>query len=237
MRLSAPRLGCWLRVLPLLVACAALGCQALPALERFFAGGPVRPVEAAEVPPPISPEIYRRVDQERVERLEAEVERLREDLQQAEEVLISIESGLRGNHSRAEAASSLAEARIQVERAARRTPWRPSEILEARGKLDDADGHIQQGNFGAALFFVYSAQRIAGNLEEEAKQVAAAPAARLVRAGRVNLRSGPSTQEAVVTVLTRGTPVFEEGSELEWTLVRTTHGRVGWVHSGLLERP
>jgi SH3-like domain-containing protein len=45
---------------------------------------------------------------------------------------------------------------------------------------------------------------------------------------------GPSTEEEVLTVLTLGTPVFPEGRDLEWILVRTVAGPVGWVHESLL---
>ena len=67
--------------------------------------------------------------------------------------------------------------------------------------------------------------------------MALAPTIAELSGGRVNLRSGPSTGEQVMAVLTRGTPVFAEGSDQQWTLVRTMHGRIGWVHSSLLEHP
>ncbi|MCA9510091.1 MAG: SH3 domain-containing protein [Myxococcota bacterium] len=193
-------------------------------------GRTAEPAESTE----IDAAVYRRAESVRAERLGREVERLRADLRQAEEALIAAESGMRGNHSRADAVSSLAEARIEVERAARRTPWRRGEIDEARSKLDDADAQVEKANFGAAMFFVYSAKRIAQGLEREASVLADAPDARFVLGQRVNLRSGPSTHEAVVDVLNEGTPVFAERSGDTWTLVRTLHGEVGWVHSSLL---
>ncbi len=158
---------------PALLAFAALGCQSLPWLDGLFAE---KTVEIQEVVP-ISPEIYRRADHDRAERLEAQVQRLRGDLKQAEEALVQIESGLRGDHSRAAAVSCLAEARIE---------------------LDEADAQIQQGNYGAAVFFVYRARRIARSLTAEARQLARTPAARVVRGARVNLRDGPSTDESEV---------------------------------------
>jgi hypothetical protein len=178
--------------------------------------------------------VLHRAEIERNERLGAEVERLRVDLGRAEDALVAAESGLRGHHSRADAVSSLAEARIEVERAGRRAPWRESEITEASAKLDEADRQIQAGHFGAALFFVYRARRIAQQLDREAERVAESSSARFVAADRVNLRAGPSTAQAVVTVVERGTPVFPEDEEGSWLLVRTSGGPVGWIYAPLL---
>ncbi|MCG8590503.1 MAG: SH3 domain-containing protein [Proteobacteria bacterium] len=188
------------------------------------------------VPPVVDVEVLRRAESERAEALDREVKRLRADLQRAEGALVAVESGLRGQHTRASAVSSLAEARIQVERAAAEAPWRAGEIGEARGKLEVAERHIADGYFGAALFFVYRAQRIAETVEAEADQVQRTPETRYVRGRRVNLRAGPSTDNAVLSVLTRGTPVFPEGHDHDWVLVRTARGRVGWIHDSLIAR-
>ena len=124
-----------------------------------------------------------------------------------------------------------------MERVARRVPWFSEQIEEARVKIDDADAQIEQGNFGAATFFVYRARRIARNLGREADQFESSPAARFVRGTRVNLRSGPSTETEVLSVLNEGTRVFSERVGEKWSLVRTPNGLVGWVHTSLLEQP
>ena len=178
--------------------------------------------------------VYRRAEVDRAAQLETEVKQLRDDLRQAEEALVLAESGLSGSYSRADAVSSIAEARIEVERAASRVPWRTSAIEEARGKLEEADSQIEQDHFGAALFFVYRATRIAELLEREAKIVSERPGTQYVRVRMVNLRAGPSTAEPVVGVLTEGTPVFPELRTDLWTLVRVASGTVGWVHQSLL---
>ena len=58
--------------------------------------------------------------------------------------------------------------------------------------------------------------------------------ARLVKASRVNLRSGPSREQRVLAVLAAGTPVIPQATEGEWTLVQVTGGPAGWIHRGLL---
>lgn len=179
-------------------------------------------------------EIYRNAQRIYARYLEREVERLRADLRQAEEAMVAIESGLRGVHSRADAVSSLAEARIAVERAGRDVPWRETQIEEARGKLKEAERQFQAGHSGSAVFFASRARRIADTLNEEAELVSRSPDALFVERDRVNLRSGPSTADPVLAVLEHSTPVFPERSEGEWMLVRTPSGPVGWVYHRLL---
>lgn len=147
------------------------------------------------------------------------------------------ESGLRGDHSRADAVSNLAETRIQVERAAAEAPWRVDELNEARTKLDEAGRQIGEGHFGAALFFVYRARRMADEVEAEARRVYAQPGVRFVDGTRVNMRQGPSTSNRVLSVLQGGTPVVAENREEGWVLVRASTGDVGWIHGSLLRRP
>jgi hypothetical protein len=189
-----------------------------------------------QAPAAIDAEVYRRAETERAARLAREVEQLRDDLRQAEGALVAAESGLRGSYTRADAISSLAEARIRVSRAGDVAPWRSAQLAEAQAKLTDAEHQVEAGHFGAALFFVYRAERIADLLQAEAERVQATPGTRFVRGRRVNLRSGPSTTDRVLAVLSGGTPVFPETAERSWVLVRTATGEVGWVHTSLLAR-
>jgi hypothetical protein len=195
------------------------------------------PVPEPVVDRTISDGVYRRAEGQRAERLEREVARLRDDLREAEEALVAAESGMRAQYSRADAVSSLASARIQIESSGLDAPWRETELSEAGAKLAEADRLIEEGHFGAALYFVYRARRIASELEAEAEAVRSTPGARFVNGRRVNLRSGPSTDEAVLAVLTAGTPVFPERQAEEWMLVRAASGPVGWVHASLLRLP
>ena len=193
----------------------------------------------APPPPPAPPErvdvsVYRRVATERAELLERENERLRADLRAAEATLLEVESGMRGTQRSAEAVSMLAEARIQVDRAAKRAPWRASTAAEAREKLDEADRQLADGHVGSAIFFVSRATRIAAGLDAEADLIARSPDARRVKPRRANLRSEPSTDSPVLDVLPGQLPVFVEATEGDWALVRTVSGQVGWMHVDLL---
>lgn len=211
------------------------GCAPLPGLpERSEPPPAVEPAPAARSE--ADAEIYRNAQRVYTRYLEREVERLRADLRQAEEAMVAIESGLRGMHSRADAVSSLAEARIAVERAARDVPWRGAQVEEARGKLKEAERQFQAEHFGSAVFFASRARRIANTLNEEAEMVAGSPRTLFVERERVNLRSGPSTADPVLATLEESTPVFPERVQGEWVLVRTPAGPVGWIFRPLLGR-
>jgi hypothetical protein len=182
----------------------------------------------------IEVDVYRKAETERAAALARRVQRLETDLALAEEALVKAESGLRGQHSRADAVSSLAEARIKIERAAERAPWRAEEVADALTKLAEADRQIGEGHYGSALFFVYRAQRAAETIEAEADRMRGRSDVHYVRSARVNMRSGPSTVDPVLRVLEAGTPVFAEGERDDWLLVRASTGDIGWVHESLL---
>lgn len=196
-------------------------------------------------PPPSAPDdapplkdivVYHRAESDRADQLSLEVERLRADLRRAEEALVKVESGLRGDHSRANAVSALAEARILVKHAAQQAPWRSEETREAENKLAEAGRQVKQGNPGAALFFVYRARRIAELGLLEVKLVSEQHDAYFVRANRVNLRSGPTTSHRVLRVLGKETPVFVERRQNDWILVRVISGSAGWIHKSLVRQ-
>jgi TolA-binding protein len=219
-----------------LLACLALaGCAALGSL---FAP---EPPPAPAAPDPAlenaarDAEIYRQAQLEQIHALEREVKRLRGELREADGAMVSIESGLRGAQTRADAVSALAEARISVERARTKAPWRRAELAELTDKLEEAERQFQSGNPGSAVFFASRAQRVADALAEEARRSANAKGTRRITAPRANLRAGPSTGEAVLLVLGQSTPVLPQRSDGEWVLVRTPDGEAGWVHASLLE--
>ena len=179
-------------------------------------------------------EILYRGESERALQLERDVERLRADLRHAEEALVAVESGLLGSHTRADAVSALAEARILVKRGQVAAPWRQDLAEEAWGKLSESEGQLGRGHFGTAMFFSARAKRLAGALLREARSVEESDGHRFVAGSRVNLRAGPSTSTEVIGVLVRDTPVIPEREANEWVLVRTPSGRIGWIHGSLL---
>lgn len=216
------------RILVLALAAAALGagCAA-------HAPEPP-PAEPPSERPEADAAVYRRADADRMKLLELEIERLEADLRAAEQALVAVESGMRGGQTQAEAVSMLAEARIEVDRAGKRAPWRADVVGEAGGKLDEAERELAAGHIGSAVFFVSRASRIAATLLAEAELASKTPTTRYVNGDRVNLRAEPTTESQVVAVLPTELPVFPEADTNEWVLVRTVSGKVGWIHASLL---
>lgn len=178
--------------------------------------------------------LFREAETEYAAQLMREIERLQTDLTTAEAALVEAESGLSGTHTRADAVSSLAVARIEVERAASSAPWRATEVADARAKIKEAESQVAEERFGAALFFVYRARRVAESILEESELVENDGQVQLIRAPRVNLRAGPSTTDAILSVLTFGTPVFPQAFDGDWVLVQVSGGPAGWIHRRLV---
>ena len=225
------------RVVLVLLCSLGAGCaQFQPKAEITAPQGQnspdVLPIPAAVIDS--EAELIRRAEIERVHSLEREVERLKMDLLRAEDALIVVESKLRSGHSRAAVVSALAEAQLQLNKVSQIAPWRPDTISQAQDKLEMAQKHIDEEYFGAAVFFVYRANRIVEDLNYEANIVDSSTQVMFVNRPKVNLRSGASTQEEIIQVLVQGTPVVREKQKGDWVLIRTLAGAVGWIHRSLL---
>jgi len=225
-RALAPQRRCRSRLAATLASLLLPACQSVPAAPDAE--------RAARCEPALDQAIIHSAGQEQVAHLERQLALLRADLLQAEEFMVAIESGLRGLHTRADAVSSLAEARIAVERASSAARWRRDEVEEAQAKLAEAERQLEAGHAGSAVFFASRARRIADTLNEEAAHVARNSSTRFVNTRHANLREGPSTHHEVVDVLGEDTPVFPEREQAGWILVRTLSGPAGWVHVSLL---
>lgn len=207
----------------------------LTGCANTFSTNPSDECNTARVLPEVTQvQRFREAETERAAKLVQEIERLKADLETAEAALIEAESGLSGSHTRAEAVSSLAVARIQIERAASQAPWRAIEIDDARAKLLEAERQVDESRFGAALFFVYRARRVADSILEEAGVVENHRDVQVIRAARVNLRTGPAATEPILSVLDRGTPIFPRTEQGDWILVQVSGGPVGWIHRDLV---
>ena len=187
-------------------------------------------------PPPQQPtsEAATRAERSRTARLEHEIERLRVDLRQAEAAMLATDSELSTGRNRASAVSLLVEARIALEQAERSAPWKLAAIEEGRHKLAEGERQLKAGRPPAAVYFASRAQHIADSLNAEARIVEQSPDALFVKAEHLNLRAGPSTDETILVVLLRGTPIFAQHRLMDWLQVRTLDGEVGWVYSSLL---
>lgn len=189
-------------------------------------------VTVPHIPPP-ELEAKRELS-ERIVELENVVAKLQDRLAHTEGELAALETQLGETHNRADAVSALAAARVAVQRAARDAPWDTLEINAANDRLEVAEGHIDQGDYGAAAFFAYRANQAAERLISDAKQMDEPNITMFIKGERVNLRAGPSTENDILDVLDEGTPVFSIHRNANWVHVRTLSGEEGWVHASLL---
>ncbi len=60
------------------------------------------------------------------------------------------------------------------------------------------------------------------------------PKAMVIKGSRVNIRTGPGTNYAVLTTLKAGEPVKALGKQGDWYQVQLEDGRVGWVYGTLV---
>lgn len=170
----------------------------------------------------------------RGDRLARDAERLRADIRDAEQALVSLESGLKGMHTRADAVSALADARILVDRAAQQAPWRRDSIERAREKLAEAERHIEEDYLGSAVFFTARGRRLAEEVLAQAQALREDDSTLFVRPDRANVRLQPSVEAEVVVVLQRGTPVTVRGREDGWAQIVTRDDSGGWIFGRLL---
>jgi len=182
----------------------------------------------------------RRAEEEQ-HRLEERLALLARDLELTETELIRTKARLKGNETKAEASSAIAEARILTRRIADEK-GRSSTLARCQRWIARAEGLLEDENYGAAVFFAMKAQDLAKHPEPtaNAKGTGAdlelpSPQARYaVKGDNVRVRAGPSTSADTIGTLSKGTVVQASVTRGDW--VRITVGEItGWVARHLLE--
>jgi len=155
--------------------------------------------------------------------------------------VVRAKAKLRSLESRAEAASTMAEAEAALKAldpAARR-----EQVEKAEELLRMSAEEFEKENYGGALFLAGQAK---GHLRAaEARPAAdrellpgevvlAAPLELHVTTG-ANLREGPGQEFRVLTTLSRDTAVTAVSRKGRWVQVRDGRGTTGWVFEALLE--
>ena len=205
--------------------------------------------EAPATPIPGSSEEVRRLEararrsEDEQRRLEEQVALRQRELEVTETELIRTKARLKGLETRAEASSAIAEARILVQRLKDR--GRSATLNAAEESLGKAETHLQDDNYGAALFFALRAQDIvtksrdggrpspAGTPNASEQEREAPQSTYVVAVDKANIRESPSTESPVIGEATRGTEV--RALVLRGSWVKVTHGDVtGWVSLRLL---
>lgn len=179
--------------------------------------------------------------QARVRKAEDEQRRLEDrlaaeqrDLEVTEMELIRTKARLKGLETKAEASSAIAEARVLLRRAEGR-----GGALLALGEqsLVKAEQQLKDENFGAANFFALKAQDLATRAQEgpdARRNDGPLPLSVRVRVSRANLRKGPGLDQAVITLVPRGTTLTVRSAQGDW--LEVAHGDLTcWVARSIVD--
>jgi len=173
-------------------------------------------------------------------------ESLQKKLDEAIVEAVRAKAKLRSLESRAEAASTMAEAEIAVKTIRGQAPerQRDPEFLQAERFLDMSAKEFEKENYGGALYLASQAKNLLptaqGPLASD-EQLApvggeipfAAPL--LLQITKTSkLREGPGLEFRVVATLEKGTRVTGHSYKGQWVRVRGDHGLSGWVFQTLV---
>ena len=167
------------------------------------------------------------------------LEQMRSDLLAAVDEATQAKSALEKPGSQASAITTLAEARIAVDKA-RHHPLAD----RVKGHLDSADRmiaaasrQIEAGNFNGAIYFARSAQRtVEGALKLAQLDAEQGGRVLVVALAQANLRQGPSQDSDKIARLAQGTKVLQLEKRGDWIRVYVSDtGATGWLHTSVVK--
>lgn len=180
--------------------------------------------------------------------LERRVGSQQEQLDDAITEVVRTKSKLRSLESKAEAASTIAEAEIAVRSMKNRNEVEDREASDALEKaqrlLEQSSLEFKAGNYGGALYLAVQSKSQANTGESrphskdqritQAGEKAFEQILPLALTKNTNLRAGPDLKQKVLATLKQGTPVVGYGYKENWIRVGTDAGMTGWVHQSLV---
>ena len=173
---------------------------------------------------------------------EAQVAAVQEKLDGAIQEVIRAKAQLQSLESRAQAASTLAEAEVALSTVGAAAP-RP-EITQAEQLLEMSAAEFDNGNYGGSLYLTSQAKSLIAvaqgrvsntDLPVLAGEVLFALPLPLRAARTSNVRDGPGGGFKVLFVLSQGVPLVGQAYKDEWVRIRDEQGRVGWIFHTLIE--
>jgi len=173
---------------------------------------------------------------------------LQKRLDEAISEVVRTKSKLRSVDSRAEAASTIAEAEIAIKAVKQRieqTDRQHREIfVKAEQLLRRSTHEFKSRNYGGALYLAVQALGQVGIANRQlpsatdivplAGEIAFDPVLALALTKNTNLRKGPDLSRSVLTTLKTGTPIQGYSYKGDWIRVETENGKRGWVHQSLV---
>ncbi len=162
--------------------------------------------------------------------------------------VVRAKAKLRSIESKAEAASTIAEAEIAVRALKNQVAAAGIEdfqtIVKARQLLEISTKEFQRENFGGALYLAGQAQRqvrtghmlLGGdrNISPLEGEVAFAQPLPLRVLKNSNFRTGPGLTFKILTELKEGTLIIGYAHKEDWVRVHTESGATGWIFQSLV---
>lgn len=237
----------------LLTACGRSAPREAPAPVAATATKAARPTAPAGVRRDTvvlrDPELERRIARLELRLLEkeAQVEELQTRLADSRDQIVRTMARLRGNTSRAEAASGMAEADVALQALRAAGGAQTPELAQAVRLSQQSTAEFNSENYGGALYLANEAKAVAtsarGRMAGGARsglrpgEALFAVPVRLSIAARGNVREGPGASFPVAFALDRGTTVTAFGFTDDWVRITDDGGRSGWIHRSLVVRP
>ena len=227
-----------------LAACAGGTAPATPAPERVAAVDTVVVRAAADA------ELEQRVAALQFQLLErtAQVEDVQRQLEGTRQEVVRQMARLQTLASRANAASTMAEAEIGVEAlTAAEGNGEVPEATQARHFLELGTTEFADENYAGALYLASQARSVAraaefrltnvGHGDRQPSEVLFALPVPLETVRRSNVRTGPALTFRVLVTLDPGTPLVGHSHTKLWVRITDDQGREGWIFHGLVASP
>jgi len=239
-----------LRVVRSLLATVALLAACSPSKKPTTTTTPGRTRVVRDTVEVRDPDLERRAARTELRLMEKEtqVDELERRLEDARDEVVRTMAKLQTITSRAEAASTMAEADVALQ--ALRTSaagQQLPEIAQATKLVSQSNTEFEKQNFGGALYLANQAKAIAavgrqraasnrGTVARPGETQFALPI-RLKVASRGNVREGPGTNYSVAFSVESGNGLTGYSYLDEWVRVADDQGRSGWIFRTLLTRP
>ena len=175
---------------------------------------------------------------------EAQVAELQANLDEAILEVVRAKARLQSVESRAEAASTMAEAEIAL-RAVRNAAGDGGgpELMQAEQLLEMSTREFENQNYGGSLYLASQAMSLvsvgqgrfrAGDASRRAGEVSFAVPLQLEVVRNSNVRNGPGARFKVLFTVPPLTPLVGLAYEGQWVRIRDDQGRGGWIFHSLV---
>ncbi len=228
------------RCLPVAVLTGSLvlgGCASAPPPPPSASASPAAGL-------PAETDAARTIAQLRLRLLEQQVQvaEMQKKLDDAIQEVIRANAQLQSVESRAQAASTLAEAEVALSTMDAAAP-RP-EITQAEELLQMSAAEFDNENYGGSLYLTTQAKSLIAVASEQVSDAdrPALPGEEpfavplpLRAVTRTNVRQGPGTEFEVLFVVSPAVPLVGQAYKEPWVRIRDERGRTGWIFHSLVE--